>query len=186
MTNGQTILLMGPTGAGKDTQAQLITKELGYRLIRTGDLVRAQTPHNTIVTEQLRSGEMVDDDLVNDLVASFINQCKPSDTILSDGFPRRLAQALWFDEFLAESSRKVDLALILNVSEEIILTRLTKRQRHDDQQSVVRHRLALYMEQTRPVIDYYSTKGIVVEIDGMATIEEVHKKIISELKKVTT
>jgi len=177
-----TIAIMGPTGAGKDTQARLLVEQYKYHLIDAGNLVRLQAEHNLELARHVDSGLLADDDLVNDLVAAKIDELLPHDRLISDGFPRRLNQAKWLDEYLAEAGRQLDGVIYLKLDAAKILDRLAKRGRDDDQAAAVRHRLEVFESETLPVIEFYAKRGLVREINGDQTVEQIQSQIMDFIR----
>ena len=194
------LIFLGPPGAGKGTQAQRITEDHGIPQLSTGDMLRAAVAAQTEIGKQAKeimdSGNLVSDEIVAGIIAERIDQddCKPG--FLLDGFPRTLAQAEMLDAILAEKGRALDVVLELKVDEEALVERLNTRiaetkaagqeVRADDNEDTFRHRLSVYNEQTAPLIPFYSEKGLLKEVDGMASIDEVTDEIravLAEVKK---
>ena len=194
------LIFLGPPGAGKGTQAQRITESMGIPQLSTGDMLRgavaAQTEIGKKAKEVMDSGNLVSDDIVAGIVAERIEQedCKPG--FLLDGFPRTLPQAEMLEKILAEKGRDLDVVLELKVDEEALVERLNtriaetkaagKEVRADDNEETFRHRLGVYKEQTAPLIPFYDEKGLLKEVNGMASIDEVTDQIravFAELKK---
>jgi adenylate kinase len=181
------LILLGPPGAGKGTQAQrLISK---YRIVQlsTGDMLRAAGAAGTRVGLQAKAkmdrGELVPDDVVVAIIAQRIDQPDAKNGFVLDGFPRTVAQAEALDRLLAERSLKLDAVIELAVDEGILLKRIEKRAadmiaggervRSDDNPEVLKGRLAAYRTQTAPLSHYYASKGTHRAVDGMAPIDEV-------------
>ncbi|NPA33234.1 MAG: adenylate kinase [Aquificae bacterium] len=196
------LVFLGPPGAGKGTQAKLLSKEKGYVHISTGDLlreaVRKQTPLGKKAKEYMDRGELVPDELIIALIEEVFPE---HGKVILDGFPRTVAQAKALDEMLKKRGLKVDYVFFFDAPDEVIVERLSGRrvdpetgevyhvkfnppppgkkvvQREDDKPEVVRKRLAVYREQTAPLIDYYERKGILKKLDATKPIEEVYAEI---------
>lgn len=179
------IVFLGPPGSGKGTQATLLKERLGVPHISTGELLRAavaaQTPLGLQAKAAMDAGELVSDELVLGLIEERMASDDTDRGYILDGYPRNLAQAEALDQVLGLLNRPVQKALALIVDEEQIVQRLAKRAeeegRSDDSEDVVRHRLAVYRQQTAPVADHYRAKGILVEIDGVGSIEEINQRL---------
>lgn len=179
------LVLLGPPGSGKGTQAALLKNRLDIVHISTGDLLRAAVAAGTelgkIAKATMDAGELVSDELVLQLLEDRLNEPDVANGYILDGYPRNLAQAQALDELLARLNQNIDHALALIVDEEQIVARLAQRAaeqgRSDDSESVVRHRLHVYAEQTAPVVNYYEDKGILTAIDGMGSIDEINQRL---------
>ncbi len=183
------IVLLGPPGSGKGTQAALLKDRLGVPHISTGDLLRAAvrdgTPLGIKAKAAMDAGELVSDELMLGLIEERMGAPDVKAGYLLDGYPRNLAQARALDELLDRLALPVDKALALTVDEEQIVHRLAKRAeqegRSDDTEEVVRNRLAVYREQTAPVTGYYAEKQLLQEVDGMGSIEEINQRLTTAL-----
>ncbi len=183
------IVFLGPPGSGKGTQATLLKERLGVPHISTGELLRAavaaKTPLGLQAKAAMDAGELVSDELVLGLIEERMASDDTAKGYILDGYPRNLAQAEALDQVLGSLNRPVQKALALMVDEEQIVQRLAKRAemegRSDDTEEVVRNRLAVYREQTAPVADHYRAKGILVDIDGVGTIEEINQRLQNAL-----
>ncbi len=180
------LVLLGPPGSGKGTQATLLKDRLGVAHISTGDLLRAAvaagTPLGKIAKATMDAGELVSDDLVLQLLEERLNQPDVANGYILDGYPRNLAQAEALDALLAKLNQNIDHALALVVSEDHIVERLAQRAaeqgRSDDSEEVVRHRLRVYEEQTAPVVGYYAEKGLLTSIDGVGSLDEISQRLL--------
>jgi len=183
------IVLLGPPGSGKGTQAGRLKDRLGVPHISTGDLLRAAvkagSPLGLKAKAAMDAGELVSDELMLDLIEERLGQPDIATGYLLDGYPRNLAQAEALDKVLSRIGQPVDKALALTVDEEQIVQRLAKRAaeegRSDDTEEVVRNRLAVYREQTAPVAGHYREKGLLTEVDGMGEIDEISQRLMDAL-----
>ncbi|MFW5815228.1 MAG: adenylate kinase [Wenzhouxiangella sp.] len=184
------IVLLGPPGSGKGTQAARLTDLLKVPHISTGDLLRAAvkagTPLGLQAKAAMDAGELVSDELMLSLIEERLSQPDIANGYILDGYPRNLAQAEALDAVLSRIGQPVDKALALTVDEEQIVQRLAKRAaeegRSDDTEEVVRKRLAVYREQTAPVIGYYAKRGLLVEVDGMGDIDEISQRLLDAIR----
>lgn len=169
-------VLLGPPGAGKGTQGDLLARRTGIRHISTGDLFRdavcAQTPAGLRAEAYLESGELVPDEVVMQLVEEFITS-RAGEHFCFDGFPRTRRQAEAFDALLAQLGIGVSNVIVIQVSDDIAMERLEGRGRSDDSPETVRQRLRVYHELTEPLIAYYRRRGVLREIDGSGDVESV-------------
>lgn len=183
------LVLLGPPGSGKGTQATLLKDRLEIAHISTGDLLRAavaaETELGKIAKATMDAGELVSDDLVLQLLEERLNQSDVARGYILDGYPRNLAQAEALDQLLTRLNQRIDHALALNVDEEQIVQRLAQRAseqgRTDDSEDVVRHRLHVYQEQTAPVASYYENQGLLTNIDGVGSVEEINQRLQAAL-----
>jgi adenylate kinase len=182
------VLLLGPQGSGKGTQAKRLADEYDLDHISTGDILRAEiaagTEFGLRVREYTDRGELVPDDLMVELIRNAIGDRG----FVLDGFPRNLAQAEALDEMLKEIGRELDVVFELQIDRETCLQRLLHRAevegRSDDTPEVIRRRLEIYYEQTEPVIEHYRVRGIVVGIHADRTVDEVFAEIQQALEQV--
>ena len=183
------IVLLGPPGSGKGTQAARLKDRLNVPHISTGDLLRAAvkagTPLGLQAKAAMDAGELVSDELMLGLIEERLGQDDIAAGYILDGYPRNLAQAEALDTVLDRLGQPVDKALALTVDEEQIVQRLAKRAaeegRSDDTEEVVRNRLAVYREQTAPVTGYYDERSLLVEVDGMGEIDEITRRLLDAL-----
>ena len=189
MSEGTRILLIGPPGAGKGTQALELSSAFSIPAISTGDIfrenVRNETPLGLEAKSFMDAGNNVPDSLTNDLITDRLASPDCSGGFLLDGYPRTTDQVRHLDNFLADHHTKLDVVVQLVAEPDIVVERLRKRAleqgRTDDDEAVVRHRLDVYAEQTAPLIDVYSARGLVVAIDGIGEIAEVTRSITDAL-----
>lgn len=177
------IILFGPPGAGKGTQAKLIEKEYNIPQLSTGDMFRAaiknQTPLGVKVKDILDSGKLVPDETVVELVEEALNDDKFANGYILDGFPRTVPQAKAFEERLKKNGKKLHSFLSLEVPDEELMTRILSRGqgRADDTPEKVKVRLEVYNEETAPVLNFYKQQGVYRAIDGLGTIDEIYSRI---------
>ena len=179
------LILFGPPGAGKGTQAKYLVKKLGNFQVSTGDMLRDEIKKNSEIgkkiIEDMDGGKFVNDEIVNGLIKKVINDPKKKNKLIFDGYPRSLSQAENLDILLNNSKQKINFIIFLNVNKETIIKRIEKRKilekRPDDDLDTILKRHETYMETTRPVLDYYSKNHNLHEIDGTFKIEEITAKI---------
>jgi adenylate kinase len=189
VSGGVRLLLIGPPGAGKGTQAAILAQTFGIAAISTGDIFRENVRNETELGKRAKEfmdrGDNVPDSLTNELVADRIGQADCVSGFLLDGFPRTTAQVDALNGMLAQQGTALDAVVELVADVEIVVERLKKRAieqgRTDDDESVVRHRLEVYREQTAPLIDLYGQTGLLVSVDGIGAIDEVTGRIMDEL-----
>ncbi|PWL21137.1 MAG: adenylate kinase [Candidatus Aquiluna sp. XM-24bin5] len=183
------ILLIGPPGAGKGTQAALLAKHFGIPAISTGDIfrenVRNETPLGLEAKAFMDRGEYVPDSLTNALVRDRLNQPDAVDGFLLDGYPRTIDQVEELDDILDESDKKLDVVVQLTADSDELLRRLSGRAeeqgRSDDTPEVIKRRLSVYEEQTAPLIDVYAARSLVAKVNGLGDIAGVTTRIIEVL-----
>ena len=179
------IILFGPPGAGKGTQAKYLVSKLNAFQISTGDILRQEIKKNTdigkIITNDMNDGKFVSDKIVNKLIEDIIFDPSKKNKLIFDGYPRSLSQAKNLDSLLNTSKQKIDLILFLNVNKDTIIERIEKRKilenRSDDNTDTILKRYDTYMETTRPVLDYYSKNPNFHEINGTQEIDQITKEI---------
>jgi adenylate kinase len=179
------MLLLGPPGAGKGTQAQRLVAKLGIPQISTGDMLREAVAAGTDVGRRVRSymdrGELVPDAVVIGVAEERLSQDDAESGFVLDGFPRTAAQAAALDALLARIGTNLERCVALVVDEDSLVTRLLGRAqiegRSDDSEETIRTRMSVYRAQTAPLIDYYRKRGILAEVDGLGSVEEIAKRI---------
>ena len=210
------LILLGPPGAGKGTQAKMLTEKLAIPQISTGDILRAAVKEQTALglkaKQCMDAGQLVPDEVVIGIVSERLQAADCTSGFILDGFPRTLAQADALRDVLSELGKQLDKVVSLTVDAEALVVRLTGRrtcsqcgkgyhvsfdppptadrcvcggelfQREDDQESTIRNRLAVYDEQTSPLINYYRQAGLLAELDGMLAISAVQERILSALQ----
>jgi adenylate kinase len=186
------MILMGPPGAGKGTQAKVVADHFGIPAISTGDIFRANvsqgTPLGKKAAEYMDAGEYVPDEITNLMVRNRIDEADAAPGFLLDGYPRTLAQVEELDGMIAFTGHRLDAAVVLTVDADEIVDRLLQRARvegrADDTEEVIRRRQEVYAEQTEPLIEVYRSRGLVHEIDGMGEVDEVTKRIFDALDAI--
>jgi adenylate kinase len=186
------LLIMGPPGAGKGTQAGLIAEHYKIPAISTGDIFRAMKTAETPLADQLRtimdSGGYVSDDLTNAIVAARLTEPDCENGFLLDGYPRTVAQVGALDSELSSDGRSLDAVISLLADVDEVVARLLKRAqiegRSDDNEDTIRVRLEVYAEQTAPLLEVYRARGILVEVDGLGPIHEVSERVFEALDKL--
>ena len=186
---GVRLLLIGPPGAGKGTQAAILAQTFGIPAISTGDIFRENVRNETELGKRAKEfmdrGDNVPDSLTNELVEDRIGQADCVGGFLLDGFPRTAAQVDALNGMLSSQGTSLDAVVELVADVEVVVERLKKRAveqgRTDDDESVVRHRLEVYREQTAPLIDLYGQSGLLVSVDGIGAIDEVTGRIMEKL-----
>lgn len=179
------LLLLGPPGAGKGTQAQHLVDELGIPHVSTGDMLRAAVAARTPVGRQAQSfmddGKLVPDEVVIGVAEERLGQADAREGFILDGFPRTVAQAEALDAMLERLGCKLESCVALSVNADMLVKRLLKRAeiegRSDDNEESIRTRMGEYEAKTAPLIAYYRDKGILAEVDGLGDIEEVAGRI---------
>jgi adenylate kinase len=191
------LILLGPPGAGKGTQAQRLVEKHGIPQLSTGDMLRAavaaQTPVGLKAKAVMDAGELVSDDIVNAIVAERIDQKDCARGFILDGYPRTLVQADAVGKMLKERGLALDVVIELVVDDKALVGRIAKRAedtkaagkpvRKDDDPAVFPERLREYYKKTAPLTGYYYAKGLLEGVDGMASIDDVTEAIESVLKK---
>jgi adenylate kinase len=210
------VVLLGPPGAGKGTQATILATQLSAPHISTGDIFRANVSEGTPLGVQAKAymdaGDLVPDDVTIAMVRDRLRQDDARVGFLLDGFPRNVAQAETLDAALADSDSPLDLVLELVVDVDEVVRRIAGRrvcqacgtvvsaevanefpsqcpvcggelhQREDDKEATVRHRLAVYAEQTAPLVDFYRQRGLLVQVDAMGTVDEVTARTLDAVR----
>ena len=179
------IILFGPPGAGKGTQAQYLVKKLNGYQISTGDILREEIEKDTDIGKKIinnmNEGKFVSDDIVNTLLKNHVFDPNKKEKLIFDGYPRSLSQAKNLDLLINSSNQKIEYIFFLNVNKETIVERIKKRKilekRTDDDVETILKRYDTYIETTRPVLDYYSKNSIIHEIDGTMEIDQITSKI---------
>lgn len=183
------MLIVGPPGAGKGTQAALLSDALGIPTISTGDIfrdnIRNQTPLGVEVKAIVDSGDYVPDELTNALVADRLSEPDAARGFLLDGYPRTPAQVRYLDELLADRGVELNAVIRLVADTDEIVTRLRRRAveqgRSDDSEEAIRHRQEVYLRETEPIIQAFRERGILLEVDGIGGVDEVAGRVTAVL-----
>ena len=179
------VILFGPPGAGKGTQAKHLVKKLSNFQISTGDMLRDEIQNNSgigkQIVEDMSDGKFVSDEIVNRLIEKAINDPNKRNKLIFDGYPRSLTQAKNLEKLLEKTNQIIDYVFFLNVNKETIIKRIEQRKnienRSDDDLNTIVKRYDKYMETTKPVLDFYSKNSNFYELDGSSKIEEITAKI---------
>tara|TARA_Y100000996_G_scaffold157267_1_gene121221 strand:+ start:705 stop:1280 length:576 start_codon:yes stop_codon:yes gene_type:complete len=181
------LILLGPPGCGKGTQAANLVEKYDYYQLSTGDMLREAVANDTqtgkIVKDVLASGKLVDDDLIIKIMEEKLIATRSNPGRIFDGFPRTLIQANELQGLLKRNQMKLDLVIELVVDQHSLLERILKRaqeseeKRDDDNSVIVKKRLEVYNKETKPIVDFYSSKNNLIKIDGMQSIQEVSNTI---------
>lgn len=179
------VLLVGPPGAGKGTQATTLSERLEVPHISSGELFRAHIDAETDLGRRVKgyldAGRLVPDELTNEMVLGRLDEPDTEVGFLLDGFPRNVGQANLLHKFLAEADHKLDAVVELKVDEDVLVRRLLSRGRADDTEDVIRHRQQVYRSETAPLLDYYHDK--LITVDGVGEIDDVTNRILSALRE---
>lgn len=188
---GPRLLIIGPPGAGKGTQAARLSELFGIPAIATGDIfrynIKNETPLGVEVKSIVDAGDYVPDSLTNQLVRTRLEEPDAVDGFLLDGYPRTTSQVQFLDEILAEKHQELDAVIRLVADVEIVVARLRKRAidqgRVDDSEDAIRHRQDVFRRETAPLIDVYGSRGLLVTVDGIGDVAEVADRILSGLRE---
>ncbi len=184
------LIILGPPGSGKGTQAQQLSEQANIPHISTGELLRAAIDRATLLGQQaqayVESGVLVPDSLVIALMRERFGQHDAQKGWILDGFPRNLTQALALDSLLQIMGQPYGRVLNLEVDTNCLVQRMLQRGRQDDQENIIRQRLTVYEQQTAPLIDFYQRRRCLTQIDGNQSIEAVHLAVETALKTLVT
>ncbi|MFP7762172.1 adenylate kinase [Marisediminicola sp. LYQ134] len=183
------LLIVGPPGAGKGTQAAQIARTYGIPAIATGDIFRHNIKNRTELGQKVQAivdaGDYVPDELTNELVAARLTEPDALDGFLLDGYPRTLDQVTFLDELLASKDQALDAVVQLVADTDEVVSRLRRRAvdqgRLDDSEDAIRHRQEVFARETAPIVAGYSERGLLVEVDGLGAIDEVGQRISTAL-----
>jgi len=183
------IILLGPPGAGKGTQAKILQKAYGIIQLSTGDMLRSSVASGSKLGQQAKavmdSGNLMPDDIMTQIISQRIEQTDCINGFILDGFPRTTEQALALEDMLESSDKVLDFVIEIVVDDEILVDRIKSRveemsqedRRSDDNVETLRKRLGIYHEQTAPILPFYRERGMLNQVDGMMSIAEVSNKI---------
>lgn len=179
------LVLLGPPGAGKGTQAAILSEKLGVPAISTGDLFRANigqgTPLGVEAKKYIDAGEFVPAEITNNMVRARLAEPDAADGFLLDGFPRSVEQARELESILKDLDTKLDGVLSFDIDEDVVVERMLARGRADDTEDVIRNRLRVYREETAPLLDYYA--DVLVTVDAVGEVDEINARALAALGK---
>lgn len=177
------IVFLGSPGVGKGTQAGLLCAAKGWRHVSTGELLRSAVERGTVLGDRVRTylddGKLVPDDLMLALVEETVGG--DAQGVVLDGFPRTQVQAEGLDAMLGRHGKGVDRVILLSAAEEEVVRRMLARGRDDDSPDTVRTRLAVYHRETEPLVEYYRSRGLLNEVDGVGEIPAIHRRVMAAL-----
>jgi adenylate kinase len=170
------ILFFGPPGSGKSVQGELLVARNGWSWLSTGQLFRESS--DAEVLERLAKGELIDDDLTNKVLDEALHRADDKTRVVLDGYPRNRKQAEWLDSHLPDHGREIIAVIVFNVPQEELIRRLAGRGRAEDSLEVIKKRLTIYFENTKPVLEFYEKQGVpVISVNGHGSVSEVHERI---------
>jgi len=186
------MLLMGPPGAGKGTQAKVLADRLGIPAVSTGDIFRANVKDRTELGLEAKrymdAGNYVPDEVTNAMVRDRLSEADAGDGFLLDGYPRTLPQVGTLDDILAAHGHKLDAVVALVADIDVLVDRMMRRSgtegRADDSEEVIRHRQEVYTAETKPLLRVYAQRGLLVEVGGVGEIAEVSERVLAALKSL--
>lgn len=188
------VILIGPPGAGKGTQATVISEHFGIPHISTGEIFRRNVAEGTELGQEaqkyMSSGDYVPDTVTNAMVANRLAEADTAAGYLLDGYPRTLDQVTELDTILARLDKTLDAVVEITANTDEVVARLLQRAkeqgRADDTEDVIRRRMQVYAEQTEPLVSVYRDRGLLVQVDGMGTIDEVSARVIAALSNAVS
>lgn len=188
------VILIGPPGAGKGTQATVISEHFGIPHISTGEIFRRNVAEGTELGQEaqkyMSSGDYVPDTVTNAMVANRLAEADTAAGYLLDGYPRTLDQVTELDTILASLDKTLDAVVEITANTDEVVARLLQRAkeqgRADDTEDVIRRRMQVYAEQTEPLVSVYRDRGLLVQVDGMGTIDEVSARVIAALSNAVS
>jgi adenylate kinase len=180
------LIFLGPPGAGKGTQAEILANKLEIPHISTGEILRtaiaAQTPLGVKAKSYVDHGDLVPDELILDLVKERLSQPDTQKGWILDGFPRNVSQASFLEGLLSKLNQACDYVLNLDVPDRVLIERLLARGRKDDNQETITNRLQVYRQQTAPLIDYYQEHNLLHQVNGDYSLEQVNESLLAIIK----
>ncbi|WP_353067293.1 adenylate kinase [Arcanobacterium hippocoleae] len=188
------LIMVGPPGAGKGTQAKVLAEKLGIPTISTGSIFRSHISQGTelgqLAASYIDGGNLVPDEVTDALVRDRLSQDDVRDGFILDGYPRNVHQVSALDQILSDLEVSLDGVVELDIPDEAIVGRLLKRaqieNRADDTEDVIRHRIEVYHQETAPLIDIYQERGQLLQVDGTGTIDEVLQRLVQSLQDFLT
>ena len=189
MKSLEVLIFLGPPGSGKGTQAEILTEKLNLNHLSIGDLLRENIEKNTelgkLASGYVRSGELVPDELIIDLMDSYFSNVKNKSNIsgiILDGFPRTIKQAIALEDKIKQLNVCIKAVVNLDISDQKILNRLAGRGRDDDKPELIKNRLKVYRNQTKPLLEFYNKRSLLDSINGDQAETDVSSEIINVLK----
>ena len=189
MKSLEVLIFLGPPGSGKGTQAEILTKKLNFAHLSIGDLLRENIVNNTdlgkLASKYVKSGELVPDDLIIDLMDSYITELKDESNvsgIILDGFPRTINQATALENKIKQLNVSIKAVLNLDIADQEILIRLAGRGREDDKPELIKNRLKVYRNQTEPLLEFYNERSLLETINADQSETDVSNMIFNVLK----
>tara|TARA_B100000700_G_scaffold166156_1_gene183697 strand:+ start:326 stop:907 length:582 start_codon:yes stop_codon:yes gene_type:complete len=189
MKSLEVLIFLGPPGSGKGTQAEILTEKLNLNHLSIGDLLRENIEKNTelgkLASGYVRSGELVPDELIIDLMDSYFSNVKNKSNIsgiILDGFPRTIKQAIALEDKIKQLNVSIKAVVNLDISDQKILNRLAGRGRDDDKPELIKNRLKVYRNQTKPLLEFYNKRSLLDSINGDQAETDVSSAIINVLK----
>ena len=189
MKSLEVLIFLGPPGSGKGSQAEILTKKLNFAHLSIGDLLRENIVNNTdlgkLASKYVKSGELVPDDLIIDLLDSYITELKDESNvsgIILDGFPRTINQATALENKIKQLNVSIKAVLNLDIADQEILIRLAGRGREDDKPELIKNRLKVYRNQTEPLLEFYNERSLLETINGDQSETDVSNMIFNVLK----
>ncbi len=174
------VIFFGPAGAGKSVQGQILAARHGWRWLSTGQLLR--DTHDPELLKKMASGELIGNEIANEVVHQALKRSKDIDHLILDGYPRELEQAKWLEDLLPQHDRSIKLIVVLEVPESEIVRRLQLRGRADDTPEAIKERLHIFRDKIYPILDYLNQQKIrIAHVDGNGTVGQVHDRIEAEM-----